>query len=86
MRTIRTATGKDFDSTWDGVSTIDGALRFDVVNASLDEIHNTFKDPAETETLTRVEDGIESVYTGFTSYRGFHVEDDGAVIVTLQSY
>ena len=86
MRTIRTATGKEFDSTWDGVSTIDGALRFDVVNASLDEIHNTFKDLAETETLTRDIDGIESVYTGFTVYRGFRVEDDGAVIVTLQSY
>lgn len=86
MRIIRTATGKEFDSTWDGVSTIDGALRFDIVNASLDEIHNTFKDPKETGTLTRDIDGIESVYTGFTVYRGFRVDDDGAVIVTLQTY
>lgn len=83
MNKLRTATGKEFDILWDGASTIDGALRFAVVNATLDQIHNTFKHPEETETLTRIQDGTESVYTGFTDYRGFDKKPDGEVVVAL---
>lgn len=83
MKTLQTATGKEFDILWDGVSTIDGALRFAVVNADLDEIHNTFKLAEETETLTRIEDGIESVYTGYTAYRGFDKKVDGEIVVAI---
>lgn len=83
MKILQTATGREFDILWDGVSTIDGALRFAVVNADLDTIHNTFKLPEETETLTRIEDGIESVYTGYTAYRGFDRKVDGEVVVAL---
>lgn len=83
MKTLRTATGAEFDIIWDGASTIDGALRFAVVNSDLDTIHNTFKNPAACETLTRIDDGIESVYTGFTDYRGFDKKTDGEVVVCL---
>ncbi len=83
MKTLRTAKGKTFDLLWDGVSTIDGALRFAVVNSDMDTVHNTFKDPKETATLTRVDDGIESVYTGYTAYRGFDRKVDGEIVVAI---
>lgn len=83
MKILRTATGKEFDILWDGASTIDGALRFAVVNADLDTIHDTFKRPEETQTLTRIVDGIESVYTGYTGYRGFDRKVDGEVVVAI---
>lgn len=83
MKVLKTATGKEFDLLWDGVSTIDGSLRFAVVNSDMDTIHDTFKDPAETAVLTRVDDGIESVYTGYTGYRGFDRKADGEIVVAI---
>ncbi len=82
MKTLKTATGKEFDILWDGVS-FDYVLRFAVVNSDMDTIHQTFRDPAETATLTRIEDGIESVYTGFVGYRGFDKKMDGEIVVAL---
>lgn len=83
MKVLRTATGKEFDLLWDGVSTIDGTLRFAVVNSDMDTIHDTFKRPKETQTLTRIDDGIESIYTGYTDYRGFDRKVDGEIVVAL---
>lgn len=85
LKTLRTATGKEFDILWDGASTIDFALRFAVVNSDIDTVHNTFKSREETHTLTRIEDGIESVYAGYTMYAGFRQEPYGnrEIIVTL---
>lgn len=83
MKLLKTATGKEFDILWDGVSTIDGTLRFAVVNSDIDTIHDTFKRPEETEVITRIEDGIESIYTGFTGYRGFDRKVDGEIVVAI---
>lgn len=80
---IRTASGKEFKEAWDGVSTIDGALRISIVESTLDEVHQVFRDPAETATLTRVWDGQESVYTGFTDYRGVTKNMAGEIIVAM---
>lgn len=83
QKIIRTATGQEFREAWDGVSTIDGVLRIAILDADADEVHNTFRDPAETATLTRIWDGIESVYTGFTKYRGYIENMNGEIIVSL---
>lgn len=80
---IRTATGKEFAEAWDGVSTIDGILRISIVGSTLDELHAVFRDPAETVTLTRIWDGQESVYTGYTNYMGVTRNMAGEMIVGL---
>lgn len=82
-KVIRTASGKEFREAWDGVSTIDGVLRISIVGATLDEIHEAFRDPAETASLTRIWDGLESVYTGYTDYRGVTKNMSGELIVAL---
>ena len=82
-RKIKTASGKEFDSLWDGVSTIDGTLRIAVVNATMAEIFTAFSDPQACSTLTRVWDGIESVYTGYTVFRGVDLQPNGEIIVAL---
>lgn len=83
MRTISTVSGTVFPELWDGISTIDGALRISIVDASVDDVHNAFKRPEETATLIRDIDGAQSVYTGFTKYRGFQVLASGEIVVTL---
>lgn len=75
--------GKEFDILWDGVSTIDGTLRFAVVNATMAEIFTAFSDPQACSTLTRVWDGIESVYTGYTVFRGVDLKPDGEIVVSM---
>lgn len=84
MKILRTASGQEFDLLWDGVA-FDGSLRLAIANADLDSIHNTFKLTSETARLTRLDDGIESVYTGFTGYRGFDLKPDGEVVVGLNA-
>lgn len=82
-KTMRTATGKEFPEAWDGVSIIDGVLRIALVGVEIDVAHEVFKQPEETQTLTRIWDGQESVYTGYTDYRGFTKTVDGEIIVAL---
>ncbi len=86
MKTIKTASGKTFEILWDGVATIDGALRFAVVNASMPEILATFMDPTETATLTRAwdEEEVSATYAGFTRFRGIDRKPDEEVIVALE--
>lgn len=83
MKTLKTATGKAFDILWDGVATIDFTLRIAIVNAPMQEIFEVFSNSTETETLTRIDDGIESVYQGFTKFRGVDLAPDGEIIVSL---
>lgn len=80
---LKMSTGTEFDILWDGVSTIDGTLRFAVVNATMAEIFAAFSDPHACSTLTRVWDGIESVYTGYTVFRGVDLKPDGEIVVSM---
>lgn len=82
-KVLRTAAGKEFDILWDGVSTIDFTLRFAVVNSDMATIFKVFSDPLETATLTRIWDGIESVYTGYTVFRGVDLKPDGEIVVSM---
>lgn len=57
-----------------------------IVNSDMDTIHETFKNPENTETLT-ISYGEESepeVYTGYTNYCGFRVDFDSGITVTLK--
>lgn len=84
MKVIRTATGKEFEILWDGVATIDGTLRFAVVNAGMAEILTTFTEQSETARLTRIWDGEESAeYVGYSRFRGVDRKPDGEIVVAL---
>lgn len=82
-KTLTTASGKQFDEAWDGISTIDGVLRIGLVGADIDEVHETFKSPAETARLIRTWSGEQSEYAGYTDYRGFIKSPGGEIIVSL---
>jgi len=82
-KTITTATGKVFTILWDGVAIIDGALRIAIIGATMLDLFTVFSNPAETATLTRSWDGIESVYTGYTIFKGIDLKPDGEIVVAL---
>ena len=83
MQKIITATGKEFKIDWCGPSTIDFALRFEVVENTMAEILATFTIPEETATLTHVFDEHETVYIGYTVFTGVDMRPNGHIIVSL---
>ncbi len=83
MQKIITATGKEYQVEWCGVSTIDFVLRFEVVNSPMTNILTTFMNPIETAKLTHVFDENRAVYTGFTKFKGVDLKPNDAVVVSL---
>ena len=83
MIKIETANGKAFQIEWAGVSSIDGVLRFAVVNAELTEILATFTVPENCQELTRVFDEDRKTFTGYTVFRGVQINYDGTTVVSL---
>lgn len=82
MQKLITATRREFSVKWCGVSAFDNALRFEVVNNTMTNILSTFMNPAETETLTYMFDENETVYIGYTQFKGVD-QMRGSVIVSL---
>ena len=82
MQKLITATRREFSVKWCGVSAFDNALRFEVVNNTMTNILSTFMNPAETETLMYMFDENETVYTGYTQFKGVD-QMRGSVIVSL---
>lgn len=83
MQKIVTATGREIDVEWCGPSTIDMALRFGVPNGNMAELIQTFTNPEETETLTHYFDEHETVFTGYTVFKGIDLKVDGEIVVAL---
>lgn len=83
MQKVTTATGKEFNVEWCGRATIDFALRFEVVNSTMDNILSTFTNPVETAKLTHIFDENRAVYTGFTKFKGVDLKPSGNVVVAL---
>ena len=83
MQKVITATGKEYKINWCGPSTIDFALRFEVVENTMVEVLTTFTAPEETATLTHVFDEQETVFTGYTKFKGVDMKPDGAIVVAL---
>jgi len=83
MQKIITANGKEFWIDWCGPSTIDFALRFEVIESTMTEILATFIDPEETETLTHVFDEHETVFRGYTKFKGVDLKPGGSIVVAL---
>lgn len=83
MQTLTTATGKVFKINWCGPSTIDFALRFELVGCTMQEALLTFTNPEETATLTHRFDENEAVFSGYTLFVGVDMRQSGKIIVSL---
>lgn len=83
MQKIITATGKEFKIAWCGPSTIDYALRLEVVGSPMSEVLTTFTDPAETAELTHIFDGKKHVFSGYTKFKGVDMKPSGSIVVAL---
>lgn len=83
MQEIITATGKEFKIDWCGPSTIDFALRFEVVESTMAEILGTFTNPEECAELTHVFDEHETIFRGYTKFRGVDLKPGGSIVVAL---
>jgi len=83
MQKIITATGKEFEIDWCGPSTIDFALRFEVVKSTMADILEMFTRPEECAELTHVFDEHETVFRGYTKFRGVDLKPSGSIVVAL---
>lgn len=83
MKYLKTVSGKEFDLLWDGISVIDGILRFAIANVSLSEAFTIFSNPEETSILIRVWDGIEYAYIGYSDFRGINLDSNGELVVSM---
>lgn len=85
---IVTADGTEFEISYGGPVSITENVVFlvRIVNSDIDSVHNCFKLPEKTETLTiyLTEADEGTVYTGYTRYCGFDVDGDSGITVTLK--
>lgn len=74
---------KEFAIVWDGVSDIDGLLRFQTDGGNMQDLMRTFMNAEETATLN-VDDDYATVrsYVGYTDFYGI-VKNEHGVVVTL---
>ena len=80
---IVTKTGKEYEINWAGIATVDGALRFEIINGTLADIFSCFSNPAETAELSRVWGDSTAVYEGFTAFKTIDIQANGSIIVAL---
>lgn len=83
MILLETKTGKVFQIAWAGVSGIDGALRFEVLGATVADCYQVFSDPQETEKLTRIFDDDRREFEGYTVFKGVDLNFTGSIVVAL---
>ena len=74
---------KEFTTVWDGVSDIDGLLRFQTDGGNMQDLMLTFMNAEETATLN-VDDDYATVrsYVGYTDFYGI-VKNERGFVVTL---
>lgn len=72
MKTITTATGKNFDSDWCGVSS-QNHLFCNLFGYTMDEIYTVFKNPDETAKILFNDDGLLYEYQDYTKLLGVQV-------------
>ena len=83
MIKLVTAQNKEFPISWIGISDFDGSLRFEVFSDDMDVLYRVFTDPVQTQTLTRVFDGDEKSFEGYTAFKGIEKMADSAIVVRL---
>ena len=80
---LTTARNKEFNIGWIGVATIDGALRFALLNTDLASAFSVFTDRAECSVLVSSIDDIVQTYEGYTVFKSIDINNDGSIVVAL---
>lgn len=82
---IITATGKEFNVEWLGLSTIDYVLRFAIKGSDMATILRVFTDSKETSLLIHVIDTMNNraEYRNFTVFKGVDLNHDNSIVVSL---
>lgn len=82
---IITATGKEFNVEWLGLSTIDNVLRFAVKDSDMATVLSVFTDPEETASLVYVIDNMnnKTEYYSFTTFKGVDLLPGNSIVVSL---
>ena len=83
MIILVTAKGIEFPIHWIGISDFDGSLRFEVLSNDMSLLYGIFTDPEQTRVLTRVYDGEQRRYEGFTVFKGIEKMQPGCIVVRL---
>ena len=81
--TLRTVNNIEFPISWIGISDFDGSLRFEVLSYDMDVLYSIFTDPEQTKTLTRIFDGDEKSFEGFTVFKGIERMGTGNIVVRM---
>ena len=86
-----TTSGTFFNINWASPVSVTENIVFlaSIIETDPDPVHNTFKNPNETSTLTVTIEEYENEtvvasYEGYTRYCGFSIENDGTILVTLK--
>lgn len=75
---------KEYTVVWDGVSDIDGLLRFQTDGGNMQDLMLTFMDADETAILNVADDyATVRSYTGYTDFYGI-VRTERGFVVTLK--
>ena len=89
MEKLHTKT-QTFEVEWAAPASFTGNVSFlaKILNSDMETVHNTFKQPEETELLVKefIEDELVTEvgrYEGYTKYMGFNIDYDNGIIVTL---
>ena len=85
MEKVITATGEEFEIGWIGVATLDGGLRFGIINCNdINKIFQTFTKPENCVVLTRDFDGVRNIkFEGYTVFRGITINYNDEIVVSL---
>ena len=83
MLSLLTANNTEFPISWIGISDFDGSLRFEVLSDDMNTLYNIFTDPEQTKALTRIFDGDEKSFEGFTVFKGIERMGTGNIVVRM---
>lgn len=83
MSKLITANGEVFEIIWIGVASIDGVLRFCIVNSESSKVFDVFSNSENCKKLVNNNDGIEQIYEDYKIFRGIQVNYDDTIQVSL---
>lgn len=83
MRTIRTASGKEFSTRWLSVYDSNTKIQFEIASDDTGTICLVFSNPEETVKLTDIFDNEETDYFGYTKLILINNTDLHRIVVGL---
>lgn len=83
---IVTATGKEYQVVWCGISSLDSALRFELQYKNITAAVNVFSDPNETSEIKYIVDEMSQpqFYEGYTNFVSINKASGNTLIIALK--